>query len=53
MDERLQAAETALLFLDDNEMVQLGAMLGLQAQLGRIPVEDVPTHPAPPLGFDA
>jgi hypothetical protein len=53
MDAPLTEAELALLLLNQNDLVQLGAMLGLQARIGVVPGVQPEPVPPRPLGFDA
>lgn len=54
MEGRFDPTEMALFLLDQDELVHLGAMLGLQAQIGAPAGEEGADSPPPvPLAFDA
>jgi hypothetical protein len=53
MEESLTEGEFALLLLSQDDLIRLGAVLGLQACLGVVPGVAPEPRPPRPLSFDA
>ncbi len=53
MEDRFDSTELAMFLLDQDELVQLGAMLSLQAHMGPVPEEGAAALPPVPLAFEA
>jgi len=53
MENTFSEAEMAMLLLDQKDLVQLGAMLALQAQFGTRKEDLKADHAPMPLAFDA